>query len=52
MIRVNELALQNLEKAIQLGYDDVEWLEEESSLASIRVSSRFEQLLNSIQEKE
>jgi len=45
-----ELALQNLEKAILYGYNDVEWLKEESSLASIQEHPRFVELLNSVAE--
>ncbi len=35
------LALDNLDKAIALGYEDLDWLMEETDLASIQTMPRF-----------
>jgi tetratricopeptide (TPR) repeat protein len=38
-------AFQALEKAVALGYDDAEWLQEDDDFAPLRSDPRFERIL-------
>ena len=40
-----ERAIENLQKAIDLGYDDLEWIEEEETLNNLRDEDRYQQLI-------
>ena len=44
-------AIQNLEKAIDLGYNDKEWIENEPLLESLKSHSKYKQILNKISKK-
>ncbi len=47
-----EEALSNLEKALELGYENVEWLQSEESLDGIRETERFRALLEVLKAKD
>ncbi len=47
----NDLALQNFEKAIELGYEDLEWIETEELLNPIRREPRFQQAVLKLNKK-
>lgn len=42
-------AMAQLAKAIDLGYDDVEWLQTDDSLDSIRGTKTFRKLMESLE---
>lgn len=44
-----EKSLENLEKAIQMGYSDLYWLKTEKAIESIKASPRFKELLGRIE---
>ena len=46
-----EKALSNLQKAIGLGYDDLEWLTTDDSLESIRKEKVYLQIVSELQKK-
>jgi len=45
-------ALQSLQKAIELGYDDIEWLQTDSSMDSLRGLPLFKELLDKLEQGE
>ena len=40
-----EAALDELEEAVELGYSDAEWMEEDDDLAAVRGTARYRKLL-------
>jgi hypothetical protein len=41
-------ALRALRRAIELGYDDQEWMEEDPDLAGLKKSPQFQELLTAL----
>ena len=46
-----EKALANLQNAIELGYDDLEWITTDDSLESIRKEKVYFQIVSELQKK-
>lgn len=46
-----EAAIHSLEKSIELGYDDVEWLLQDEDIASLRSHKRFVQIIENLKNK-
>jgi Flp pilus assembly protein TadD, contains TPR repeats len=45
------MALENLEKAILLGYDDLKWINREDSFESIRAEVRYKKIIGDLEAK-
>lgn len=51
MLNKVDAALRSLRRAIDLGYNNLEYLEEDSDLENIRNDERFGDIVNALQEK-
>ena len=45
-------AIRNIQKAIELGYDDLEFLKIDDSLNNIRQEPKFQQILQELKNKQ